>query len=34
MNARALLVATLLYFILPPLVLAVMLVLKACGVPA
>ncbi len=34
MNARALLVATLLYFILPSLVLVGMLVLKACGVPA
>lgn len=31
MNARALIVATLLYFILPPLVLVAMLALKACG---
>ncbi len=34
MNARALLVATLLYFVLPPLVLVVMLLVKSCGVAA
>lgn len=31
MNARALIVATLLYLVLPPLVLVAMLALKACG---